>query len=101
MARYILAPFAQQDLAHIRDYYLQEAGYRTARRMMTEFVEAFQSLAKNPGIGHKREDLVQARPVLFWRVRDFLVVYRAMPGRVEIVTLVHGNRDVASLLARR
>jgi plasmid stabilization system protein ParE len=33
MSGYILTPTAQEDLTAIRDYYLDEAGYRIARQM--------------------------------------------------------------------
>jgi plasmid stabilization system protein ParE len=56
MSGYVLTPTAQEDLAGIRDYYLDEAGYRIARQMHVEFVEAFRFLARAPGAGHKRED---------------------------------------------
>lgn len=74
MSRYILSPIAQEDLARIRDYYLQQAGPRVARQMLIEFVEGFRILARNPSIGHKRQDLAENRPVLFWTVRDYFVI---------------------------
>ena len=46
MSRYILMPAAQEDLAGIRDYYLEEAGYRVGRQMIGEFVEEFRFLAR-------------------------------------------------------
>ena len=100
MTRYVLAPAAQEDLVAIRDYYPEEAGYRIARQMLAEFVKAFQTIARAPGVGHKREDLAGARPVLFWPVRDYLIVYRSAKP-VEIVTIVRGSRDVAVVLKRR
>jgi len=101
MSRYILAPAAQEDLVAIRDYYLKEAGYRIARQMLVEFTKAFQTIARTPGIGHRREDLAGDRPVLFWSMRDYLIIYRAAAKRVEIVTIVRGSRDVAVILRRR
>jgi plasmid stabilization system protein ParE len=101
MSGYILAPTAQEDLVAIRDYYLEEAGYRIARRMLVEFVEAFRTIARNPGIGHKREDLAGARRLLFWSMREYLIIYRAATDPVEIVTLARGSRDIATIIRRR
>ena len=101
MSPYILAPAAQEDLVAIRDYYLNEAGYRIARQMLVELTRAFRTIAQTPGIGHKREDLAGDRPVLFWRMRDYLIVYRSAVKSVEIVTVVRGSRDVAVILKRR
>lgn len=101
MSRYILAPAAQEDLVAIRDYYLKEAGYRMARHMLVEFTKAFQTIAHTPGIGHKREDLAGDRLVLFWPMRDYLIICRSATKLVEIVTIVRGSRDVAIILKRR
>ena len=68
MSGYVLMPAAKEDLADIRDYYLQEAGYRVARQMIVEFVEAFRFLARTPGAGHVRQDLAD-------RAADFVLVY--------------------------
>jgi toxin ParE1/3/4 len=100
MSGYKLAPPAQEDLA-ARAYYQREAGYRIVRRMLAEFVEAFRMIAKTPGIGHRREDLAEKRPVLFWPVRDYLIIYRVATDPVEIITIARGSRDVAAILKRR
>lgn len=57
MSGYSLTPSAQGDLRGIRRYYRREAGYGIARQMNAEFVSSFRRIARNPGIGHKREDL--------------------------------------------
>lgn len=100
MRRYVLSRVAQGDLVEIRDYYLEQGGPRAARKMVVELVEAFRAIARMPGLGHRREDLAQERPLLFWPVRDFLVAYRPDVKPVEIMTVVHGFRDVAALVAR-
>ena len=51
MSGYVLTPTAQQDLLQIRDYYWEQAGYRLARQVLTEFVGAFQFLGRTPGAG--------------------------------------------------
>ena len=101
MSRYILMPIAQQDLADIREYYLEEAGYRVARQMMSEFVEGFRVLGNTPGAGHKREDLVDDRPILFWPIRDYLVLYKPGTNPVQIITIARGSQDVPVLVGRR
>jgi len=98
--RYTLSRLAQEDLVAIRDYYLENGGARAARKVVTELVAAFRRLARNPGVGHPRADLAGDRPVLFWPVRNYLVVYRATGNRVEVVTVVHGYRDLAPYLDR-
>lgn len=57
MSKYVLMQAAKDDLVEIRDYYLEEAGYRVARQMLVELVAAFRFLARTPGAGHMRKDL--------------------------------------------
>jgi antitoxin ParD1/3/4/toxin ParE1/3/4 len=90
----------QEDLLAIREYYVKQAGPRIARQILVEFVGAFRRIAQTPGIGHKREDLAEDRPVLFWPMRDFLIIYRATSDPVEIVTIARGSRDVAAIIRR-
>jgi plasmid stabilization system protein ParE len=99
--RYTLSGIAQQDLVEIRDYYLAHGSPRAARKMLVEFVAAFRLIGKTPGIGHERKDLAEGRPVLFWPVRDYLIIYRADRKPIEIVTVVRGSRDVPALLESR
>ena len=101
MSGYILTPTAQDDLTNIRDYYLEEAGYRIARQMLVEFVEAFRFLARTPGAGHKREDLAEDRPVLFWQMRNYLILYKLGSAPLQIVSIVRGSQDIPTLLGRR
>ena len=74
MSRYVLAPIAQQDVADIRDYYLEEAGYSVARQMLGELGAAFRFPARTPGAGHKRVDLAEGRTILFWSLRDYVIL---------------------------
>src|SRR5262249_5481092 len=101
MSGYILTPTAQGDLVQIRDYYLETAGQRVARQMLVEFVQAFRFLSRNPGAGHKRQDLAENRPVLFWPMRDYLVIYKRDITPLEIVTIARGDRDIPTILGRR
>jgi len=44
MISYVLLPAEKEDLADIRNYYLEEAGYRVARQIVLEFAEPFRPL---------------------------------------------------------
>ena len=68
-----------------------------ALKIYDAFEDAFQLLAENPGIGHTREDLT-TRPVKFWSVFSYLVVYDPESSPLQIITVVHGARDVTNLL---
>jgi plasmid stabilization system protein ParE len=100
MSRYTLTPTAQADLVDIRDHYLEEAGRRVAHQMVVEFVEAFKFPARNPNSGHKREDLAGDRAVLFWAMRDYLILYRPNTRPLIIATIVRGTREVLRIISR-
>jgi plasmid stabilization system protein ParE len=59
--------------------------------------DAFVLLASRPGIGHAREDLAD-RPLKFWSVYSYLVVYDPAGEPLTIVAVLHGARDIAQIL---
>ena len=93
--RFALSPEAARDIREIWSY-IADDSTRAARRVRVQLLDACQRLAENPLIGHSREDLT-ARPVLFWPVGAYLIVYDPRPRPIEIVRVVHGARDIAAL----
>ena len=69
--------------------------------MVVEFVEAFRFLARTPGAGHVRHDLAEDRPILFWPMRDYLILYKSSSKPLEILSIFRGSRDVPVLIGRR
>jgi plasmid stabilization system protein ParE len=96
MKRYVLSTAAELDLDEIWDYIAQDS-IKAADRWAGKLFDAFETIARNPGIGHKREDLTSC-PVLFWPVSSYLIVYRTKGNRVEIVGVTHGARDIPSFI---
>jgi plasmid stabilization system protein ParE len=70
---------------------------QAADRVTSELFEAFQQLAAWPGMGHTRRDLTE-RDVRFLAVGSYLVVYREHPLPLQIVAVLHGARDVPSII---
>ena len=101
MSRYVLMPAAKEDLIEIRDYYSEKAGHHVARQMIVEFVAAFTFLAGTPGAGHLRQDLAEERPILFWPMRDYLILYKPATNPLQILSIFRGSRDVPALVGRR
>ena len=75
-------------------------GPEVADRVVQELETAFEQLAANPDIGHRREDLTPDDRVLFWSVGPTLVAYRAQPEWVEILFVERGELDWERLLTR-
>lgn len=98
MSGFVLAPAARLDLLEIWDYYaVTVENVDLADRIRDELFAGFGELVKTPGMGHYRSDLV-AEPLRFWRVRDYLIIYRSEKRPLEIVRVLHGKRDVQALL---
>ncbi len=99
MSGYVLGRDAEQDLNDTWDY-IAEDSVDAADRLTASLFDAFEALARNPRMGHKREDLTNF-PVLFWPVGNYLVIYRAEKSPIQIVAVVHGKRDIPTFLRRR
>lgn len=89
----------ERDLNDIWDYIAQESA-EAADGMTAKLFEAFETLARNPGMGHKRTDLTHLT-ILFWPVENYLVVYRAKRALIQIVAVVHGKRDIPTFVRQR
>lgn len=100
MSAYVLGSDAVLDLEDIWDYIASDS-IDAANCWIAKLLDAFEDIARMPGIGHRREDLTDY-PVLFWPVGAYLIIYRARPGqRVEIVGVTQGSRDIPSFLRGR
>ena len=93
---YVLSPEALSDLQNIWDFIATE-NPAAANQMVDELFNAFQHLAEWPGSGHTRHDLTQ-KNVRFWPVRSYLLVYREKPLPLQIVAILHGSRDIPSII---
>ena len=94
--RYRLTPSAQQDVDQIADFIAAD-NVDAALRVLDALEEAFRQLAERPGMGHTRADLT-ARPVKFWGVYSYLIVYDQASSPLTVVAVLHGARDVEDLL---
>ncbi len=99
MKHYSIAPDAAEDLDEIWEYIARD-DIDSADSVLAKIHEQIRALAEMPGMGHRREDLAEERPLLFWPVGNYLLLYRANRGFVEVVAVV-GGRDIPSLLRRR
>ena len=99
MKEYVLGAGAELDLDDIWEYIAQD-NINAADRWIGKLFDAFEALARNPGMGHRREDLT-AYPVLFWPVGAYLILYRVQEEFIEIVAVTQGARDIPAFLRRR
>jgi plasmid stabilization system protein ParE len=96
MRRYVLTPSAKRDINDIWDYIAADS-IEAADRVLDALESAMIKLAKNPGVGHWREELADKRH-RFWLVYSYLIVYRHEAKPLQIVRVLHAARDVQSIL---
>jgi toxin ParE1/3/4 len=58
------------------------------------------TLARTPGIGHRREDLTSP-PILFRPIGAYLILYRHQAKAIEIIAVTQGARDIPTFLSQR
>lgn len=97
MTRFLLTRPAERDLDQIKNYLLQDAGPRIGRRVMKEIRDALDLLGRQPGVGHTRQDLT-LRPLRFWPVYSYLIVYDPEPRPVHVIRVLHGKRDIEAII---
>jgi plasmid stabilization system protein ParE len=96
MADHFFSPEARLDLLEIWEFIAQD-NVTAADRVMQEIREAITMLARNPELGHLRKDLT-SQPVRFWPIYSYLIIYDPAVRPLEVVRILSGYRDVATLL---
>lgn len=99
MRRFKLSPEAAGDIREIWSY-IAEENLTAARQVRLKLLDACQTIAEYPTIGHRREDLTD-KPVLFWPAGSYLIAYNPARRPIEILRVLHGARDVAALLTSK
>lgn len=96
---YSVAAEAQHDLFEIWRR-IAEDSFELAERIHAEFHELFASLGRMPSQGHSRTDLTR-RPVLFFPLYSFLVVYQPETKPIRIMAVLRGRRNIKRILKER
>jgi toxin ParE1/3/4 len=95
MNLFVLTPRAEQDISDIWDY-IADDNIKAANRDLDTLENAIIRLAKNPGMGHWREELADKRH-RFLLVYSYLIVYRYETKRCRSFAFYMLVRDVQSL----
>lgn len=99
MEKYQLTPEAVSDLFEIWNFISQD-NPEAADRVEQAVFRACDLLADSPLAGHVRKDLTTA-PVRFWVVHPYskyLIVYDPGKKPLQIIRILHGARDLPSVL---
>ena len=98
--RYILSPQAVDDLNEIWRYIQLGRVHQSRTQIAEEFFKTFGLLEQFPRAGHPRVDLT-SRPVLFFPVQKYMIVYQNTPERIIIHAVLHSARDLRRVLKER
>jgi plasmid stabilization system protein ParE len=96
---YLLTLRALNDLSDIWDS-IAEDNVRAANRVESTILSACNSLSRQPLLGSKRSEITSL-PVRFWTVTrypNYIVVYRPDTKPIQIVTVLHGKRNIRAVL---
>ena len=98
----ISAQFSRDAAAELADIlaFVAQHSPSAAVRLRDALLRACVRLAAMPGLGHSRADLT-SRPVKFWPVFSYLLVYDPTNHPLRIVAIIHAARDVRRVLRRR
>jgi plasmid stabilization system protein ParE len=93
---FILTPRAAQDVNDVWNY-IADDNIEAADRVLDALHKAIFKLAKNPAMGHWREDLTDRRH-RFFLVYSYLIVYRCETKPLQVIRVLHAGRDVRGIL---
>lgn len=96
---FLLAPEAKSDLIDIL-LDIAEDSPATAERVRGEFFVGLRRLGESPGVGHFHDELL-SRKYRFWNFYSYVVVYEWEPRPIRVISVIHGARDLAVVLASR
>ena len=86
---------AQAELDDIFDYVADDAP-DAARRTSRRFDDAFRLLARNPSLGRDRSRLLPG--TRSFTLGSYVIFYSPTEESVEILRVIHGARDIRTLL---
>ncbi|MFM8444870.1 MAG: type II toxin-antitoxin system RelE/ParE family toxin [Methylococcus sp.] len=66
-----------------------------ATRQLRRIEDQCQQLANHPQMGPARRDI--APELRYFPVGSYLILYRILPGAIEVVRVLHGARDISAL----
>jgi toxin ParE1/3/4 len=87
---------AEEDLIDIWLAIAQD-DVRAADRLLDAIEDKLLLLADQSSLGPARPDI--APDLRYFPVRRYLILYRQIPNGIEVVRVVHGARDIPTLMA--
>ncbi len=96
MADYRLSGKADDDLSEIYVYSHQQFGEARADAYLMALEKRFTALAEQPRLGRRIDHIHQG--YLRWDHESHSIFYKAVPGGIIVMRVLHTMRDVESLI---
>ncbi|MFQ4137594.1 type II toxin-antitoxin system RelE/ParE family toxin, partial [Nodosilinea sp. PGN35] len=77
------------------DYIAGQTGLQQAERFLPTLDAKFARITQFPNLGRPRDEILPELPSL--SMKNYLILYTATESRVDILRVVSGYRDLASL----
>lgn len=101
----VIQPAAREDiLRQYRYYLLEKDSERTAQSFLAAVQETIQQVTRRPGIGSPKTldhpSLSVLRSASVRRFPSIRAYYLASEDTIRVIRLLHGKRDIASILQK-
>ncbi|MBD2088320.1 type II toxin-antitoxin system RelE/ParE family toxin [Microcoleus sp. FACHB-1515] len=94
MAIIVKRPRAELDLLDIWDY-IADDSFDRADEFLDRIEGTLQTLAQNPGIGRRREELLPR--LQSFPIGNYVVFYQAIEDGIDVIRVLHGSRDIEAI----
>jgi toxin ParE1/3/4 len=94
----------QRTVESQRDYlqifvFIGEQNVEAAERLVLTFDQKLELLSEMPGLGPKRPEL--GKGVRSYPVGNYIILYRAVDGGIELLRVLHGARNLRRAFRKR
>jgi toxin ParE1/3/4 len=97
MAIIIKRPLAEQDLLDIWEFIAEDSLDR-ADEFLDRLEGKLQTLALNPGMGRRREELLTG--LRSFPSDNYIIFYREIEGGIDVIRILHGSRDFEEIFGQ-
>jgi len=96
MAEFFLTRRATIDLLEIEEFSLRKWGESQTEKYINDLYHIFGEIAKNPELGELRKD--RSLPFFMMPAKQHFVIYKITNSGIIIATILHGRRNIESLV---
>ncbi len=94
MSVVVKRPRAELDLLDIWDYIADDSLDR-ADEFLDRIEGKLQTLARNPGLGRRREELLPG--LQGFPIGNYVVFYREIEDGIDVIRVLRGSRDIEEI----